>query len=32
LRGIYENVADVDTESLLCDTGGVRDILLEKVV
>ena len=29
-RGIYENVGDDDTESLPCDTGGVRDILLEK--
>lgn len=29
-RGIYENVADEDVLSLICDTGGVRDVLLVK--
>ncbi len=29
-RGIYEDVADEDLLSLVCDTGGVRDVLLEK--
>ena len=29
-RGIYENVANYDVEVLVCEIGGVRDILLEK--
>ena len=30
-RGIYENVADNDLLSLVCETGGVRDVMMEKV-
>ena len=29
-RGIYENVSNDDAEALVCEIGGVRDILLEK--
>ena len=29
-RGIFENVAEDDAEALICNTGGVRDVLLEK--
>ena len=29
-RGIYEHIADQDLLSLVCDTGGVRDVMLEK--
>ena len=29
-RGIYENVTNDDAEALVCEIGGVRDILLEK--
>ena len=29
-RGIYERVADEDLLSLVCDTGGVRDVMLER--
>ena len=29
-QGIYENIADEDTVSLVCDTGGVRDVLFER--
>ena len=29
-RGVYENVAGDDVVTLICKTGGVRDIMLEK--
>ena len=29
-REIYENVSNEDVETLVCDIGGVRDVLLEK--
>ena len=29
-QGIYENIGDEDTLSLICDMGGVRDVLFER--
>jgi hypothetical protein len=30
LRGIYYNIEPSDAEYLICDVGGVRDVVLEK--
>ena len=29
-RGIYENISNSDTIQLICNSGGVRDVLFEK--
>ena len=29
-QGIYNNIKLEDAEKLICDMGGVRDVLLEK--
>ena len=31
-RGIYENISNPDTIQLICNSGGVRDVLFEKIV
>ena len=29
-RGIYKNISDSDTIELICNSGGVRDVLFQK--